>query len=289
MTIEDRAGPAVAGLPSLSTPDVSRLAVVGWLTAFTLFEWVRLKLETAGGWTTLYREVSALECVELVLLVRMVDLRARPSRIHAGEAAAILAGATFLTLFVTSRPVFSAGVLALFVLARFRNDPAYRIFAIGLFAFISQYLLLTGPFIWLHDAVATGDAWVTRHLLNLLGFGVTGSGTFILRPAADFGVDVIWGCSTSYVAAPVGAAFVIVVLALRRGWRRSDAGWLAGLLLATFGVNLLRLALTSVSSELHRFWHDGDGTAAFAVGYMLLVAAFSLLATREQHRGPATQ
>ena len=49
MTIEDRAGPAVAGLPSLSTPDVSRLAVVGWLTAFTLFEWVRIKLETAGG------------------------------------------------------------------------------------------------------------------------------------------------------------------------------------------------------------------------------------------------
>ena len=91
------------------------------------------------------------------------------------------------------------------------------------------------------------------------------------------------------MAAPVGAAFVIAVLALRRGWRRSDAGWLAGLLLATFGVNLLRLALTSVSSELHRFWHDGDGTAAFAVGYMLLVAAFSLLATREQRRGAATQ
>ena len=194
--------------------------------------------------------------------------------------------AAFFTLFATSRPIFSAGLFAVFVLVRFGREPAYRFFAVGLFAFIGQYLLLTGPFIWLHDASALGDAWLTRHVMNLAGFGVIGAGTFIMRPAADFGVNVVWGCSSSYAAAAVAPGFVIVVLALRLGWRRTDIGWLALLLLATFGVNLVRLVLTSISRDEHRFWHDGAGSAVFAVGYMVLVGAFAAMATRKQ-RQPA--
>jgi len=287
MSLQDRASSGLDRL-TVSAPQVSRLAVVGWLTAFTLFEWAWFKFITfSGGWDTLYQHISALECLELVLIARMVDLRGRSPRVGPVEAAAILAAAAFFTLFATSRPIFSAGLLALFVLVRFGRDPAYRFFAIGLFAFIGQYLLLTGPFIWLHDASALGDAWLTRHVMNLAGFGVVGAGTFIMRPAADFGVNVVWGCTTSYTAAAVAPGFVIVVLALRRGWRRSDFGWLAGLLLATFGVNLVRLVLTSISREEHRFWHDGAGSAAFAVGYMVLVGVFAAMAARRQMIKPA--
>jgi exosortase/archaeosortase family protein len=103
-----------------------------------------------------------------------------------------------------------------------------------------------------------------------------------MRPAADFGVNVIWGCTTSYAASAILSGFVIVVLALRRAWRRSDFAWLAGLLLATFAVNILRLVITSMGREQHQFWHDGAGTAVFAIAYMLLVGAFALLATRGQ-------
>lgn len=284
MTIQDRASARPGGL-ALSA--VSRLAVVGWLTAFILFEWARLKLDTiGGGWESLYQHVSALECLEIVLIARLIDPRARSPQVGAGEATAILAGAAFLTLVATSRPAFSVGILSLFVLIRFGRDPAYRIFAAALFAFAAQYLLLSGPFMWLHDASALGDAWITRHVMNLAGFGVVGAGTFIMRPAADFGVNVIWGCTTSYAAASVAAGFVILVLARRRDWRRADFGWLAGLLLATFLVNLVRLVVTSISREDHQFWHDGAGTAVFAVGYLALVYAFAVLATRQQRVRP---
>lgn len=287
MSLQDRASLGLDRL-TVSAPQVSRLAVVGWLTAFTLFEWARFKFITfSGGWDTLYQHISALECLELVLIGRLIDLRDRSPQIGPLEAAAILASAAFLTLVATSRPIFSAGLLTLLVLVRFGRDPAYRLFAIGLFAFIAQYLMLAGPFIWLHDASALGDAWLTRHVMNLAGFGVVGAGTFIMSPAADFGVNVVWGCTTSYAAAAVAPGFVIVVLALRRGWRRSDFGWLAGLLLATFGVNLVRLVLTSISREEHQFWHDGAGSAVFAVGYMVLVGAFAAMATRKQRRPAA--
>ena len=147
MSLQDRAS---SGLDRLivSAPQVSRLAVVGWLTAFTLFEWARFKFITfSGGWDTLYQHISALECLELVLIGRLIDLRDRSPQIGPVEAAAILASAAFLTLVATSRPIFSAGLLTLLVLVRFGREPAYRLFAIGLFAFIAQYLMLAGPFI----------------------------------------------------------------------------------------------------------------------------------------------
>lgn len=290
MSTDRQAVPRPIGL-NLTAPDVSRLAVIGWLAAFTLFEWACFKLDAfgGGGLASLPYRFSALECVELVLLARMLDLRARSPQIHAGEAAAILIGAAFLTLVVTSRPIISAGLLSLFVLVRFGRDPAYRVFAVGLAAFIAQYLLLGGPFLWLHDAVANGDAWLTRHLLNLAGFGVVGSGPLIVRPAVNFAVDVVWGCTSSYVAATVAPGFVIVVLALRRAWRRSDFAWLAGLLLATYAVNIFRLLLTSVSREEHRFWHDGDGAAVFAIAYMLLVIGFGFRATRRSLAPPTAR
>jgi len=285
MTIDRQAAPRPTGL-SLTTQSVSRLAVMGWLTVFTLFEWMRFKFAIigSGGFASLPYAISALECVELVLLARMIDLRAPSPQIGGGEGALILVGAAFLTLFATTRPIFSAGLLSLFVLARFGRDPAYRVFAIGVFVFIAQYLLLGGPFLWVHDAVANADAWITRHLLNLAGFGVTGSGPFILRPGVNFGVDIVWGCTSSYVAAMVAPGFIIVVLALRRAWRQFDFAWLAGLLLVTYAMNIVRLLLTSVSPEGHRFWHDGDGAAVFAITYMLLVVGFGFWATRQSRR-----
>jgi hypothetical protein len=45
--------------------------------------------------------------------------------------------------------------------------------------------------------------------------------------------------------------------------------------------------LTSISREEHRFWHDGAGSAAFAVGYMVLVGVFAAMAARRQMLKPA--
>jgi hypothetical protein len=260
---------------------VSSAAVVGWLVAFTLLEWAYgkwLSVAPAFSLASLPRAVSALECLEIFLIVRMFHRRARAASIGAIEAAAILALVAVVCIVTNERPFFSAGVLSLFVVCRFGRSPAYRALAIALFAFVAQYLLQVGPFIWLHAFVGRLDAALVRTCLARLGYDVTGYSTFVVRASQNFAIDVQAGCASSYVASTALAGFVIVVLGLRGRFQRSDLVYASALLAGVLLVNWLRLLPIALSRAGWLFWHEGAGGAVVAAVDGVLVVGMAFLA-----------
>ncbi len=161
--------------------------------------------------------------------------------------------------------------------------------AIGLFAFVVHYRLLGWPFALLHEFVGRIDASLLRAILNFAGYQVAGFGTIVFRPSENFGIDIFAGCSSSFVAAAVIPGFVIAVLGLRGTFRKSDAAYLAGLLLITVGLNWLRLLGTGASQDGYRYWHDGNGASLLAAIYALLVLGAAYRATRDTVRGQVTR
>ena len=268
---------------SVSARNVSRAAVVGWLVTFTAIEWLRYKAETSGPLTGLEafaQAVPVLELLEIVFLARMIDWKAAQPRIDLGEAAAILVGIAFVTLVGNGRAIFSAGLLASYALCRFAGDRQHRALVIGLFAFVAQYLLNAGPFLWLHELVSRLDASVLRAVLNFVGYDVGGAGSFVVHPSESFAINIVTSCSSSHVAAIVAPGFIIAVLGLRGSLRKSDLGYLAGLLAATVCLNWLRLMPTALSRAGYQFWHNGTGASMLAAAYAVLVLGMAYWAVR---------
>ena len=266
---------------------VDRGAVIGWLLAFTAFEWLRIKLditEPIAGLSDALDAFTAVEMFEIAMLARLFLRRPATSPLSALEAAATVAGAAAIMLIVDAKPVFAAGLLSLYVLVRFAPNRADRPLALALFAFIAQYWLQAGPFIWLHEAVGTVDAQVLRWALGANGHAVGGSGTIVAQLDGSFAVDVLVGCSSSFVVSIVVPAFAIALLGLRGGFLRSDLLSLAGLIAATVLLNWIRLYPTSLSHEGWLYWHEGQGASFIAVANALLIALFVHLALRRDGR-----
>ncbi|HEX3408294.1 MAG TPA: hypothetical protein VHS81_13745 [Caulobacteraceae bacterium] len=275
---------ATSTRPRGDSSAVSGAAAIGWLLAFILLEWARGKWLLAAPSTPagLLGAVSALEGLEVFLIVRMFNWRARGPNLGAIEAPALLALIAFAGVVLSARPFFAAGVLALFILCRFGRSAEHRALAIAVFAFIAQYLLQAGPFIWLHALVGRIDAAVLRWVLPRFGYDVTGHSTFVVRASRQFSINVLEGCASSYVASVAIPGFVIVVLALRGRLQRSDLGYAIALLAAIVLVNWLRLAPIALSREGWLYWHQGAGGAIVAAADGVLVVGLAYLATRRR-------
>jgi hypothetical protein len=273
-------GASPTALARKAAAGVSGAAVVGWLALFVGYAWLRLKLGGAASLqpADLPKNFSALEGLELFLLVRLFGGLRGAFALGAAEAAATLLGAGAL-LLAAMKPLFAAALLSLYLLARFGWTRSCRPFAIGVYAFVAQYWLAAGPFIWLHEAVGRIDAAVLRTLIASGGRAVAGTGTTV-QAAPDFAVDVLVGCSSSYIAAVVGPAFVICVLGFRGALRRSDLVPLAGLLAAATVVNWLRLWPIALSRDNWLYWHEGAGATIVAAADALLAVGAAWLATR---------
>jgi hypothetical protein len=271
-------------IPERSTPAVSGSAIVGWLVVFTLLEWACAKLQTLGPSVSLASVpdiLSALECFELFLLARMFNWKATQTRVGMFEAMATLVLIAAFCLFANGRPSLSAGLLSFYLLCRFERNLAHRRVAIGMFVFTAQYLLIAGPFIWLHAFVGSLDAAIVRVILRALGYDVTGYGPFVIRTSQNFALAVVGGCSSSKVAAIAIPGFLIAVLGLRGWFRRSDFGYAAGLLAVVVLVNWLRLIPMALSHESWFYWHEGEGSSIVAAVDALMIFGMAYLAVAQ--------
>jgi hypothetical protein len=290
MTQAQFASPSIE-IPARSIPGVSGSAVVGWLVVFTLLEFACAKLEpirASGSLAGIPYVLTALECFELFLLARMFDWKATQTRVGMIEAMATIVLIAAVCLFANGRPWFTAGVLSLYFLCRFGRNLEHRRLAIGMFAFIAQYLLLAGPFIWLHSFVGSLDAGVLRVILPALGYDVTGYGTFIIGPSQNYAIDVGGGCASSRVAATAIPGFVIVILGLRGWFRRADLGYAAALLAAIVLVNWLRLIPIALSREGWLYWHEGEGKSIVSAIDALMIVGMAFLAIAQKRRSGAS-
>jgi hypothetical protein len=282
-----QAGVAPGRTATAEGAGVSSVVVVGWLLAFTLLEWARSRFGAAGSPGGLAGTVSALECLELAALARLVRWRAPASRVGPLEAGATLVLVALVCLVADARPLLSAGLLSLYVLGRFARTAEHRPLAIALFVFTAQYLLQTGPFIWLHALVGRIDAAVVRTALQRLGYDVSGYSTFVVRWSQHFVIDVQEGCASSYVASVAICGFVVLVLGLRGSLRRADLAWAALLLAAIVLVNWLRLLPIALGRDGWLYWHEGAGAAIIATLDGAMVVALAWLAVRRTRRREA--
>jgi hypothetical protein len=262
---------------------VSRMALAGWIAAFTALEWIRFKLQIGGGFHGLGdvpHLVSALECFELFLLARMFATSPPSPRIGAVEAWTTLAGIALAALVAQSQPLFAAGLLAIYLFARFGREAERRGFALGVFIFIAQYLLQSGPFIWLHAFVGRIDAVVVAGLLQTAGHDVQSSGTLLFGAAPGYAIDIMEGCASSFVCATVIAGAAITILGLRGRLLRADLVWLALAAALAVAINWLRLMPVALSHDGWLYWHEGAGSALVSAADGLLAVAGGWLAVR---------
>ena len=249
------AEPATLARPSR----VDARAVFCWTLAFVLIGWWRFKLNAFGAPVSpggLFDVVSALDVLEIALLLQLVGGGAPGGDVGIGEAAAFLGLALAATIALRQMPLPGAFALSAALLWRYSRRPALRNAAVVQFVFVAQYVALGWPFLLVHNAIGRLDAAMARRSLALLGQQVAGGGSYVLKPLQSLNFDVMWGCATTTTLAPVLAAFTIVALALRHRLERTDASAAALLIALTFALNWTRLVLICWSEAGYAFWHD---------------------------------
>ncbi len=257
--------------------------VAGWLAIFAFYEFLRAE-SGAGGIPFdilhLTQKISALACLEIFFIIRLLNWNDRQHRLGPIEAAAILAGLAG-GIFLVDKPFVLSSLLSVFLFVRFVWTPQVRWFVIALFIFFAQYnpVFINGTEV-LHIAFADIDANVVRTALNLAGYHVTGTGSVIYDPSGSFGVDIQKGCASTSPLMQVLPGFMITVIGLRGYMLKSDLAFLLGVVAATICVNQIRLALTALGYDNFLYWHEGDGKAIISAIYPVVAFAGGYLATR---------
>lgn len=258
--------------PVARSSRVNARAIFCWTFGFVVVCWWRFKLNTVGAPAlpgALFDVVSALDVLEIALLLKLVGWGTPSGEVRIGEAAAFLGLAAVAVLVLRQMPLLGAFALSSALLWRFAGRSALRDAAIVQFVFVAQYVLLGWPFLIVHNAIGRLDAAIVRGSLSLLGQQVAGEGSYVLKPLQKLNFDVMWGCATSTTLAPVLAAFAIVVLTLRHRLDRADALAAAILIALTFALNWSRLVLICWSEAGYYYWHEGAGAGLFAAAYAL--------------------
>lgn len=264
---------------------VASIIFLGWLLIFLAYEWLRFKYQSFGfphSFDQALSFVSAIECMEIFILLRLLASAAKGEGPAPVEAFVTLGGLAAVLFVSNDKPILGAAAIAVFVLFRFWKTPAARAFALAQFLFVIQYIGQGWPFLALHNVVGALDASVIRSAAHLLGLDVSGYGTFIVRPSLKVAFDVMWGCATSTTLAMVVPGFLIAVLGLRRQFRWPDFFWLAALVCLTTMCNWARLMLIVRSLAAHAYWHEGDGSQLFAFFYAVLIVGFAFLSAPER-------
>jgi hypothetical protein len=193
---------------------------------------------------------------------------------------ATLLSVAAVMFFARALPIFVACLMSIYLGCRFARERDHRAVALGVLAFLTQYLLVLGPFMWLHQFVGGVDAAVLRGGLRIAGFDVTGSGTSVINVAQNFGIDIFPSCSSFPPVAVMIPGAIITILGWR-GWLcKSDLLYLGSLLTAGVCVNWLRLALMVLSREGYLYWHSDDGESVVAMSDAALTIGFGYLAAR---------
>lgn len=241
------------------------IVVVAWILAFALYEWVRWKLFATGDVALVsnFSRISAFEALQLAMIASLLLAVSPRARVPWWEVVALftISGAILL---VDARPLVSTLALSLLLTMRLVWRSETR--ALGLA--ISIFFLQFNPapdILSIHQPVAALDAAMLHFFLVDNGYDIVRQGSVLIRPSADFGIDVTSGCATSSAVVIVGCGFLITTLCLRGRLVWSDGAWIVGLALLLFVLNQVRLAPMALGREGYDFWHEGFGAEIWSL------------------------
>ncbi|MHB2169113.1 hypothetical protein [Alsobacter sp. R-9] len=261
--------------------------LVFWIFAFILWGVLRQKFASMPAddiGLGIFQHVTALELLEVYFIARLA-LALRPSDIVGpGVALATLGVVAALVLLLRYRPTYASGGLELWLLALSVFVSSIRVVAWAITLFVFQFIVQSGPFLWLHELIGRVDAEVLRGLLAEAGHQTTGVGPLVYVVGNDFAIDVMGACSSSHVIATVIAGYLIIVLGRRGRLVPGDVSWITGLLVVGIMINWMRLLPTALSREGHAYWHDGDGAGLVSLAYGAMTIGAAFAATRGASR-----
>jgi hypothetical protein len=130
----------------------------------------------------------------------------------------------------------------------------------------------------LHHAVATLDARAVQAVLSLAGQNVSVHGNVVINGPAQFSIEVLAFCTSSYQLASVGLAFVVTTLYCGRLPRLADLPWFVAAVFTSVALTELRLSLMVLGEANYVWIHDGDGGTVYILFAMGSAALFPLLA-----------
>ncbi|WP_448956412.1 hypothetical protein [Labrys neptuniae] len=268
--------------PIAPSRGVSRLVVYGWCLLLVCLEWLyyRLGQQPLRQIGDLPNVISVLEVIEIAMIVRLIGRERRDAPFQPGKAILMLTAMAAIVFVLRQIPLAAALALALLAAWHLRKSQSCRASAFALLAFVMQFVLLGWPFLALHNIVGLFDAGLVRAVLQMMGQGVSGDGTFILRPGDNIGFDVMWGCATSTTLVQNLAAYAIIAAGLGGALRHSDRAAFVIIIGATFAMNWLRLILICASREGYLIWHEGTGASFLAAFYAVLILGLAYYRAR---------
>jgi hypothetical protein len=131
-----------------------------------------------------------------------------------------------------------------------------------------------------HHAVATIDAETSGAILRFFGQAGHGQNNLLINDSANFRIEILSACASSFPLAGVSMAFLVVVFQWGRFPRLGDWPWIAATLLASLISTEIRLSVMAVGNAYYLWVHDGDGAMVYVLSTTILAVLFPMLAVR---------
>jgi hypothetical protein len=185
---------------------------------------------------------------------------------------------------VPTRQAVAAGMLcfAMFLYAG-RDNPSSARRILSVLCAISFEIIWTSPYLdFLHIAVGKLDARIVTAIYRGFGIPAHANGNVIYNGIDDFGIMLITKCSSSFMLAGTGVAFLVTALFRGRTVGRSGTIWLCGCLMMSVILTEVRLALMARNEAAYDWWHNGPGASVYSLAATASAVCFSIAATRKR-------
>jgi hypothetical protein len=131
-----------------------------------------------------------------------------------------------------------------------------------------------------HHIVAVVDAETSGTILRIFGCAGHGQGNLLINDSADFRLEILAACASSFPLAGVLMAFLVVVLHAGRFPRLRDWPWVTSTLVASVVLTEIRLSVMGLDEAWYHWVHDGASAEVYVLSATILAVLFPVLAVR---------
>ena len=283
------AGRSAPSRPVRTTPISPRELEVWALLMLLVAYWTNLvRIDSNGGSVSLGTIANSVINEGAFDLLAWVVVFENTSLLSKGRPAC--RGEILQTLFIgalcliPTRQTVAVGMLVLALFFYTGHDASVftrRISAI--LSALSFETVWTSPYLdFVHVTVGKFDAQIVAAIYRGLGHAASAYGNVVQNSANNFGITLVTQCSSSFILAGTGVAFLVTAFFRGESLNRYSIIWLCGCLIASVMLTELRLTLMARNEADYDWWHNGPGLSVYSLAATVSAVCFSIAATRNR-------